>query len=107
MAPQEGVQSWVRKDSFSCPEMKAVRVREGTGTGMGVLSDGPAVLGTPTPSQQTKRLALWWLLLLWSTDSVACRLQWLWCVGLGAPWQVGSSQIRDQISVHGQRSLEG
>lgn len=56
MAPQEGVHSWVRKDSFSCPEMKAVRVREGTGTGMGVLSDGPAVLGTPTPSQQTKRL---------------------------------------------------
>ena len=56
MAPQEGVHSWVRKDSFSCPEMKAVRVREGTGTSTGVLSDGPAVLGTPTPSQKKKRL---------------------------------------------------
>ena len=50
--------------------------------------------------------SLRWLLLLWSTgsrcagfSSCGTHAQQLWCMGLGAPWQVGSSRIRDRTCV--------
>ena len=35
-------------------------------------------------------------LLLQSTGSRACGLQWMWCTGLVVPWHVESSWIGDQ-----------
>ena len=46
-----------------------------------------------------------WLLLVQSSgsrmgfSSCSIRAQWLWHVGLAAPWYVGSSQIRDGTHV--------
>ena len=51
-------------------------------------------------------LLLWWLPWLWSTGSwyigfrtCGLQAQWLWCVCLVGPQQVGSSQTRDQTHV--------
>ena len=50
--------------------------------------------------------SLWWLLLLWNTgsrhtgfSSCSSWAQQLWCMGLAAPWQVKSSQTRNQTRV--------
>ena len=44
-------------------------------------------------------VALWWLLLLWSTDSRAHRLQYLQNMGFVALWHGKSSWTRDQSHV--------
>ena len=53
------------------------------------------------PSLRCVGFSLWWLLLLWSTGfrcvgfrSCGMWAQQLWCMGLVAPWLVGSSRTR-------------
>ena len=43
--------------------------------------------------------SLWWLFLVWSTGSRACRLQYLCPMGLVAPRHVKSSWTRDRTCV--------
>ena len=45
------------------------------------------------------RFYLWWLLLLRGTGSRVHGLQWLWHIGLVAPWHVESFQIRNEACV--------
>ena len=56
----------------------------------------PVVVTRGFSSSWCKGVSLWWPLLLQNTGCRACGLQWLWHVGLLAPWHVRSSLTRDQ-----------